>query len=68
MIKLPYNEKSFTIDLLSSEYKTRDPNIIKQKSKEIFNDDLTISEIKDYLNCEEDFEKISYSIQMSEIF
>jgi len=63
-----YSEKTFIIDLVSEEYKTIDPNIIQDKIKEIFDKNYTISEIKDYLNYEEDYEKESWRIKMSEIF
>lgn len=63
-----FTEKTFAIDLISDFHKTSDPNIIKYKVKEDLDIDLTISEIIDYLNREDDYEMESRYVQMKDIF
>lgn len=67
-MKVIYNEKTFSIDLISDAYKTTNPFEICKYAKSDLNIDLTISEIIDYINYEEDFEKESYTISMKHIF
>lgn len=63
-----YDEKQFGIDLICSTYKTRKSSVISVKLKEDLDIDATPSEIEDYLNYREDYEKESNSIAMADIF
>lgn len=63
-----YSERTFAIDLIGEAYKTSKPLEICAKAKEILDIDLSISEIRDYLDYAEDFEKASNSVEMREIF
>lgn len=63
-----YTEKTFCIDLISEHYKTVNPEKIVQLCKEILDVELKISDVLDYLNLTEDFEKESRFIQMKDIF
>jgi len=63
-----YSEKVFAIDIISDIYKTTNPEKIQKESKELLDIYLSISEIKDYFNYTEDFEKESYTISMKQIF
>ena len=63
-----YTEKTFCIDLISDFYKTSNPSIIIEKSKEDLDINLTHSDILDYLEYEEDYEKESRYVQMKDIF
>lgn len=63
-----YNEKHFCIDLIVDAYKTNKPSFISLKIKEDLNENVSPSEVYDYLNHTEDFEKASNSVAMSDIF
>ena len=67
MVK-PYNEKHFCIDLVVDTYKTSKPSFVAMKVKEDLGEIVTPSEVYDYLNATEDFEKASNSISSSDIF
>ena len=67
MIK-PYSEVSLAVDLITNEYGDISPVQICVKSKEDLDIIITPSEVIDYLNISEDFEKESWTIHSSEIF
>jgi len=54
----PYNEFSFIIDLIIEECQITNPILIVEKAKEIFDTDLSIHYVSDYLAINhEDLEK-----------
>lgn len=54
----PYNEFSFIIDLIIEEHQITNPILIVEKAKEIFDTDLSIHYVSDYLTINhEDLEK-----------
>lgn len=54
----PYNEFSFVIDLIIEEYKITNSILIAEKVIEVFNIELSIHYISDYLTINhEDLEK-----------
>jgi hypothetical protein len=63
-----YNEKVFCIDLIVSEYKTDNVYKIIDLCKSILDIDITESEVKDYLQWEEDLEQANIEIRMNEFF
>lgn len=63
-----YSEMSFSIDLIRDAYKTNDVSLIKRKLKSDLDMKITESEIKDCITHTEDYEQISNSISMQEIF
>lgn len=63
-----FTEETFAIDLLSDFHKTTNPETIKEKALEDLDLELTISQIKDYLNREDDYEMESRYVQMKDIF
>jgi len=63
-----FKETSVMIDLVVMEYNTSNPRFIQRKVEEIFEYCLALSEIHDYFNWTEDYEKESYTIEMGEIF
>lgn len=63
-----YKESTFAIDLIKDAYNITDPVEIVDKVNECLNVNVTVSEVIDYLNLEEDIEKESWSINSKYIF
>ena len=63
-----YSELSFSIDLIRDAYKTNDVSLIKKKLKSDLGMKVSESEIKDCITHTEDYEQISNSVSMQEIF
>lgn len=62
-----YNKHQFSIDLVMNHYDTKDANEIRERCYSLFSEDISESEIKDYLGLTFDFEKKSRIIEQ-EIF
>lgn len=67
-MKHPFTEKTFCIDLVSTELGTDNPLAIADEIYNIFKIRVTVSEVIDYLDLEEDLEQQSFTIRMKEIF
>ena len=65
---IAYTVETFVIELLLNQYKNSDPEFIKQKANDELDTFLSIGQIRDYLNHTEDYEHISSSVAMNEIF
>ena len=65
---IPYSESTFIIELLLGQYNNYDPKFIKEKAQEDLKHFLTESQIIDYIHREDDYERISSSVAMAEIF
>lgn len=65
---IPYTVETFVIDLLLDQYKNDDPIFIQEKAREELETQLTVGQIKDYIERVDDLEELSYSISMKEIF
>lgn len=63
-MKIPYNEKILAIDLITDNYKNLNPFEIINKAKDELDVNLKISDVLDYLQVTEDFEKASINIEM----
>lgn len=67
MIKT-YNEKTFGIDLIIDAYNLTNPIEIAATCADELDIQVSINEVSDYLNCKEDYEKESWTINSKEIF
>lgn len=63
-----YNATTFLIDMIIDSKKLADPAEIVKYATEVLEEPLTISQVKDYFNYTEDYEKESWTIQLSDIF
>lgn len=67
-MNIPYNEKTFCIDLIMEHYNTENPFTIVEKAREDLDIDVTISDVLTVLGYTEDFEQESHRVSMAEIF
>lgn len=63
-----FNSTNFLIDMIIDSKKLTDPAEIVKYATEVLEEPLTISQVKDYFNYTEDYEKESWTIQLSDIF
>jgi hypothetical protein len=63
-----FNSTTFLIDMIVDYKKLTDPAEIVKYATEVLEEPLTISQVKDYFNYTEDYEKESWTIQLSDIF
>ena len=67
-MKKPYSDLSLAVDLIINEHGNISPVQICVKSKEDLDILITPSQVIDYLNVSEDFEKESWRLHSNEIF
>jgi len=63
-----FNSTTFLIDMIVDSKKLTDPAEIVEYATEVLEEPLTISQVKDYFNYTEDYEKESWTIQLTDIF
>jgi len=63
-----FNSTTFLIDMIVDSKKLTDPAEIVKYATEVLEEPLTISQVKDYFNYTEDYEKESWTIQLTDIF
>jgi len=63
-----FNSTTFLIDMIVDSKKLTDPAQIVKYATEVLEEPLTISQVKDYFNYTEDYEKENWTIQLSDIF
>lgn len=66
MATIPYDEKNFSIDLISDAYNTKDPFIIVEKVKEDLDVNVTIRQVIEQLNTPNNI--IEHTINMKQLF
>jgi hypothetical protein len=65
---MTYSEVTLAIDLISMEYETQDPDFICRMARQKLNTHVTPSNVKDHFNYTQDYEQISHTIEMADIF
>jgi hypothetical protein len=65
---MKYSETALVIDLISMEYETQDPDFICRQAKQELNTYISPGQVKDHFNYTIDYEQVSHTIEMADIF